>query len=248
MSFDLQVLDPAELLDGPLRHVRRQRLAMPAVLVLDLGESLALDRFGDDHGRFVGVREGLPECAVDRGEIVPVDHDRVAAERFDAAAIGVQVPAVLGLAPLPKPVDVPDRGQVGQLVVTGLVDGLPDRAFGKLGVAAQDPDVKRQLVEVLAGQRDADPDRQPLAERTCRQVDPRDRRRRMALQARAKPAEGHQLGVRDGPRGLEHGVAQRRCVTLGEDQVIVVRVLWLAPVVLQVPAQEHRNEVCGRHR
>ena len=132
LRLDLEVLDPTELLDRPLGHVGRQRLAVPTVLVLDLGEPLALDRLGDDDGGLVRVRERFAECPVDSGKIVPVDHDGVAAKRLDPAAIGVQVPAELRLAPLPEAVDVPDRGKVRQLVMACLVDGFPDRAFGEL--------------------------------------------------------------------------------------------------------------------
>ena len=158
-GLDLEVADPAELLDRALGHVRRQRLAVPAVLVLDLGEALALDRLGDDHRRLAGRGEGLSVGAVDRRHVVAVDHDREAAERLHAPAVHVQGPAVLGLAALAEPVDVEDRGEVGQLVVPRLVEGLPDRALGQLGVAAQRPDVVGELVEVLARQRDADRDR-----------------------------------------------------------------------------------------
>src|SRR5881396_2428995 len=69
----------------------------------------------------------------------------------------------------------------------------------------------------------------------------------MALQAGAELPEGHQLGVGDRPRGLEHRVAQRGRVALGVDQVVVVGILRLAPVVLEVAAEEHRDEVRGGH-
>src|SRR5436190_14203342 len=69
----------------------------------------------------------------------------------------------------------------------------------------------------------------------------------MALQAGAELPEGHHLGVRDRPRGLEHRVTERGCVTLGVDQVVVVGVLRLAPVVLEIAAEEHRDEVRRRH-
>ena len=248
LGLDLQVADATQLLDRALRHVRRQGLAVPAVLVLDLGESLALDRLGDDHARLVGVGQGLAERAVDGRDVVAVDHDREAAEGLDPAPVGVEAPAVLGLAALAEPVDVPDGGQVAELVVAGLVHRFPDRTLGQLGVAAQNPDVERQLVQVLTRQRHADADRKALAERAGRDIDPGDHGGRVALEAGAELAEGHQLGVGDRPHRLEHRVAQRRRVALGIDQVVVVRVPWLAPVVLQVARDEDRDEVRGRHR
>ena len=65
----------------------------------------------------------------------------------------------------------------------GVLERLPDRSLGHLAVAAQHPDVVGHLLEALAGDRDADADRQPLPERAGRDVDPRQDRRGMALAA-----------------------------------------------------------------
>ena len=87
---------------------------------------------------------------------------QIAPEGLHPPAVHIEVPAELGLAPLAQSVDVPDRGQIGQLVVPRLVERFPDRALGQLGVPAQYPHVVRQLVQVLARQRHADADRQSL--------------------------------------------------------------------------------------
>src|SRR5260370_41666108 len=107
------------------------------------------------------------------------------AERVGAVTVGVQIPAVLGLAELAEPVDVQDRRQVAELVVAGLVHRLPDRPFRQLRVTAQYPDVEWQLVQVMARQRHADADRQALAERAGGYVDPWDHGGWMALEARS---------------------------------------------------------------
>ena len=75
------------------------------------------------------------------------------------------------------------------------------------------PHAVRQPVELLAGERDADRDRQALPERAGRDVDPGDLRRRVALEPRAELAERQQLLVRDRARGLED--ASRRAATRG---------------------------------
>src|SRR5216683_1002750 len=84
------------------------------------------------------ITVGLPvaDSAVDRGDVMAVDDDRETAERLHAAPVGVERPAVFGLAALAEAVDVEDCGQVGQLVKAGLVKRLPDRALGELRVAA----------------------------------------------------------------------------------------------------------------
>ena len=244
-----QVADAAELGDGPVGHVGRERLAVPAVLVLDLGEALALDRLGQDHRR--PAARGVPgerHRLVDGGEVVPVDRQHPRAERLHPPRVLRQVPADVGLAALAEPVDVGDRDQVRQPVVGGLVERLPDRALGQLAVPAQHPDPVREPVQVPARQRDPDAVGQPLAERAGGDVDPRQDRRGVALQPLAEaPVAGHQLVLRHDPGRLEHRVQQRRGVALGEDQVVVDRQPRLIPVVAQVPGHQHRQQVRGRH-
>ena len=163
---------------------------MPALLVLDLGEAAALDGPGQDHGRLVrrcrcGLGQGVVDRRRGRGRRSRSARQPNASTR---RRVGVEVPAELGRAALAEPVDVDDGGQVGQLVVRRLVERLPDRALGHLAVAAQHPHVVRQLVEVLAGQGDADGVGQALAERAGGHVDPGQDGRRVALQAAAEAA------------------------------------------------------------
>ena len=120
----------------------------------------------------------------------------VPAEGAGAGGVGGAVPAEVGLAALAQAVHVEDADQVVELVVGRLVERLPDRAFGHLAVAEQHPDAVGQLVEVLAVQRHADADGQPLAERAGRHVDVgQDVRVGVALQAAAELAQGQQLVV-----------------------------------------------------
>ena len=128
------------------------------------------------------ITVGWPWCgappvgAVDLLEVVPVDLDRLPAEGLGPLRVRVEIPAVHRLAALAEPVHVDDRGQVLELVERGVLERLPHRALGHLAVAAQAPDAVREPVEVLAGERHADRDRQPLAERAGGDVDPRDAR------------------------------------------------------------------------
>ena len=222
---------------------------MPVLLVLHLGEAAALERAGQDDRRLVPAGlPGLGQGPVDRGEVVPVDDERPGPERGHAAAVDVGVPFMLGRAALAEPVDVDDRDQVGQLVVRGLVQGLPDRALGYLAVPAQDPDPVRQLVQVLAGQRHAHPVGQPLPQRAGGHVDPGQHRGRMPLQPRPEPpVPGHQLLIRDDPDRLEDRVQQGRGVSLGEDEVVVGRVTRVVPVVAEMPADQDSHQVGGGH-
>ncbi len=199
-DVDDDVADPAELLDRLLGD----RLAVPAVLVLDLRVALALDRLGDDRGRLARRRLGLLVGRVDLLDVVAVDLDRVPAARFEPAREVGEVPAVHRLAALPEAVDVDDRRQVVERVVGAVLDRLPHRAFGHLAVAADHPDAKRQLVELLARERHPDPDRQPLSERAGCDVDPREHRRRVTLEAGAElPVRAELLLAEDAGRAEE---------------------------------------------
>src|ERR1700731_2243066 len=124
--MDAQVSLAAQLCDGLLCEIGRQRLAVPAVLVLDLLESLALDGARDDDARPVAARPCGLERLVDLDQVVPVDDDRPASERLDAVAVDVEIPFVFGWSALAEPVDVEDRGEIREPVVTPLVERLPD--------------------------------------------------------------------------------------------------------------------------
>ncbi len=222
---------------------------MPVLPVLDLGEAAALQGAGQDDGRLLaGQVAGLGHGLVDRGDVVAVDDEHPGAERGRAAAVGVQVPGELGGAALPEPVDVHDGDEVGELVVRGLVQGLPDGPFGHLAVAAQDPDPVRQFVQVLTGQRHADGVGQALAEGAGGHVDPGQDRGGMALEPGPEAAvAGHQLLVGDDPDRLEDRVQQGRGVPLGEDEVIVARLIRVIPVVPEVTAHQDGQQVRSGH-
>ena len=247
---DHQLAGAAEFGDRPFCHVGREGLAVPAGAVLDLGEPLALDGPGEDHGGLVplDVVGRLGKRVVDRRQVVPVDDDDVRAERLRAPRVRVKLPAEVGGPALAKPVDVGDDDKVGQPVVGRLVKGLPHRALGELAVTAKHPHPVREPVQVTAGQCHADAVGQALAERARRHVDPGQCRRGVSLEPLAEPAVAvHKLVVRDGAHGPEHGVEQRGRVALGEDQVVVDRQAGVVPVVAQVARDKGREQVGRGH-
>jgi hypothetical protein len=95
---------------------------------------------------------------------VAVDDERMGAEGLHPPGIAVHVPLEFGGTVLSQTVDVHDGGQVTQLVVGGLIQGLPHGAFGQFAVPAQNPDPVGQPVQVAAGQRHPDRVRQTLAQ------------------------------------------------------------------------------------
>ena len=178
---DREVPLPAQLDDGPLGHLRRQRPAVPALAVLHLGEPAALTGPGQDHGGLARAAH-RGERLVDLAEVMPVDRNGTTAERLNPFGIRLQIPAQLGRAALAQAVHIDDRRQVAQPVVGRLVQRLPHRPFRHLAVAAQHPHPVAQLIEIPPGQGHPDPVGQPLAQRAGGDVNPRQRRGRVALQ------------------------------------------------------------------
>ena len=202
---------------------------------------------GQNHGGPVRV-DRLGERLIDFAKIVSVDGDGAAAERLNPPGVRVQVPAQFGRAALAETVDVDDRGEVAQSVVAGLVERLPHRAFGHLAVAAQHPDAVRQLVEVPAGQGDADSVRQPLAERARGDVDPRQHRGGVALQRRAEPPVSVISSSSDTtPAALNIEYSNGDACPLEKIRWSLAGSCGPLPVVPQVPGQQHGHQVGGRH-
>ena len=222
---------------------------MPVLPVLHFGGAAALEGAGQDDGRpFAAEVARLGHGLVDRRDVVAVDLEHPGAERLGPAAVGLQVPAEVGGPALAEPVDIDEGDQVGQLVVRGLVEGLPHRPLGHLAVTAQHPDPVRQLVQVLAGQRDADAVGQALPEGSGRHVHPGQDRGGVTFQPRSEAAvAGHQLLVGDHADRLVDRVEQGRRMSLGEDEVIVTRVIRVVPVITEVPAHQHGHQVGGGH-
>src|SRR5947209_3985613 len=103
--------------------------------------------------------------------------------------------------------------------------------------------MERQLVEVLAGQRDAHADRETLPERTSGHIDPRKRGRRMTFQSAPKLSicEEFFLGNRAGR--LVHGVQKGRSVALRKDEMVVVWILRIVEVVPKVLREQDSHQI-----
>ena len=103
------------------------------------------------------------------------------AEAVYSLGIGVDIPAQFGGAALAEAVHIDDSRQVVQPVIGRFVERLPHGPFCHLTVTAKYPDAEWQLVQITAGEGDADTIGEPLAEGTGSNVDPRQDRRGMPL-------------------------------------------------------------------
>jgi hypothetical protein len=172
---------------------------VPAGLVLDRGDSLAFSGARDDDRRAAARCTRCGVCLVDRVEVVTVDYQRFPAERTGAVSVGLGVPAVHRLAALPEPVHVDDDGQVVESPVGRVFERLPDRSLRHLAVADQHPDPVWAWIDGLRRESDADTDGQAETQRAGGDVDPRDRRARMPLEATAEAPHRQELLVADRP-------------------------------------------------
>ena len=127
--------------------------------------------------------------------------------------------------------------------MTRVIEPLPDRALRQLAVARDRPDVVRRGERALPRERDPDGDRQRLAKRAGRDVDPREHRRRVAFEPAAELPERHELVVGDRACRADERIVQRRRVVLAEDQVVVRGVLGARSVVAEMRGQEDGHEV-----
>jgi hypothetical protein len=154
---------------------------MPADLAFDKRHAFPFDGPGQDHCRLPTGAAGLVERVENRRHIVAVDHDRVPAERTPPALELIHVVLPHGRAALPEAVDVRNSAEAVEAVGGADVGGFPDRSFGRLAVADQH-------IGAVVGfdparvERDADRGADALTERSGRDIDEGQTRRRMSFE------------------------------------------------------------------
>src|SRR6266852_8376489 len=89
-----------------------ERLAVPALFILQERNALTLHGLSDNHSRRAVGLYSLCECLVDLVIVMPVNHDSVPAEACGARLIGGGVPAQFGFAALPQTIAVEDRNHI----------------------------------------------------------------------------------------------------------------------------------------
>ena len=205
-------------------------------------------RPGHQAGRLLFLGQGLPVGPVNGVQVVAVQLDGVPAEGPCPRSISGTVPAEIRLAALAQAIHVDNGDQVMEFIIRGLVEGFPDRTFGHLAIAEQDPQAIGKFVQVLAVESHADADGQALAEGAGGHVDIGQHPGiGMALQRTTELAQAHQFLVGDRPGRLEQGVEQGTGMTLAEDEAVIVRMMRLGPVEAKVIRQKDRHEVRRGH-
>ena len=245
---DREVPFAAQLGDGPLGHFRGQRPAVPALAVLDLGEPAALDGSGRG-SRWAGPRRPPTRA--------PCRSGRGRARRWGWHDSRTPQ-SVWYMRPDPSPARSGRAGRGGSR--------RRSRSGCPAGSRPPCPAPPTSTLPPSRCRRTAPTPGTAAHRDTGRPGPPRPRRAapgraiRWRRRPTAAPGSGgppaatpnrrypcHQLLVRDDARRLEHGVQQRGRVPLGEDQVVVGRVVRLPPVVAEIPGLQHRHHVGGRH-
>ena len=174
-----------------------------------------------------------------------VDRDRVPAERLPAADELVDVVLPLRRAALAEAVDVGDRAEVVELVEGRDVRRLPDRAFGGLAVAEQHVGAVVG-VDAPRVQRHADAGAEPLPERSGRDVDERQPRRRMALEIGGDLPQLQHVLARERAGRRPGGVQQRRRVAFRQHEAVGLRMLRIVRVESHLGEEQRRDDVGRR--
>ena len=193
-------------------------------------DALALDRARDDHRR-PARRARAPRRR--RASIASTSWPSISiACQPNASArprVGVEVPAVHRLAALAEPVDVEDRDRGCRARRSAACSNASQIEPSAISLSPQQhPDAVRAAGRAACRRAPSPtPIGRPWPSEPVATSTHGMRRRRVALEPAAELAEGQQLLVGDRARGLEHRVEQRRGVALGEDQVVVARVVGL---------------------
>ena len=218
-----------------------QRLAMPAVFALDRLDPFALDRAGDDRGRTALRRARGCERVEQRLDIVPVDDDRVPAERVPAPLDLRHVVIELCRTALAQTVDVDDGAQIVELVELRDVRRFPHRTFSDLAVAEERirPVVGLDAPRV---QRDADGRTHPLSKGSRGDVHERESWRRMSFQIRVHPAQLELFFTRKKARFGPRGIQDRCGMAFRQHEPVRVRVARILRVVAHLREEQHGDD------
>src|SRR5882724_3175003 len=220
---------------------------MPVERQLHARHAAALDGVGDDHLRAAIARrfESIKRTQ-DRGEVVAVDALHVPAEAAEAVGQRLDPHDLLGRAVDAELVAVDDADQALQAEMPGSHRGFPDLAFGKFAIAEHAVDAIGPLLHAR-GERHAEPDRQPVAERARAEVDAGDLLHvRMVAERTAEPRVAvEQFRIEIAEVG-ENWVEADGRMALAQDEAIAVRPFRLGGVEPQMRIVEGGEQLgCG---
>src|SRR6266571_62770 len=238
--------DAEDLADRADRLGGLRRLAVPLGVVLHERDPLALDGVGHDERRRPAGRLRLIERFVDVVHVVPVDLEDGPAERLPLRHDRLEVHDLRHEVVELDLVVVEDHAEVVERTV-GLAElrprhrRLPHLAFLGLAVAEDAVDARAGGAE-LEPERQSERDRQALAERARRCLDPGQRAPvGMTLEWRAELAERDELRLGEEARPRHDRVERGDGVALGEDDTVPVGPVGALGVVAQ-PAEVERRE------
>src|ERR687891_587901 len=245
--------DAEDLADGRDSLGGLRRFAMPLGIVLHERHALALDGVGDDERGPAERGLGLVEGLVDLGQVVAVDLDDGPAEALPLGDERLEVEDLRDEIVELDLVVVHDHGEVVERAV-GLPKlgrrhrGLPHLALLELAVAENAVDTRRRSGHPQA-QRHAAGDRQPLAERARRRLDPRQGNPvGVALERAAELAQRDELLLGEVAASGHDGVERGDGVALGEHDAVAIGPVGSPGIVSQAAEGDRHQQIDHRQR
>ncbi len=246
--LDRNLAVKAEFLQALVHLFEIRRLAVPSGNVFHEADAFAFHGVGDDHRRPAASDPGFFQRLNHLPHVMPIDGDDLPAEAGILLFQRLDVHDVFHPAVDLQTVAVDDADKVVEIEVAGFHGRFPDLAFLLLAVAHDAEDAVILLVE-LGGEREADRDAQPLAERTggdfnARQLEPM----RMALKWRVEFAEQRDVFLRaetgEGKAKIEAG----RLVPGGPHDAVAVFPVGILRIVIGHAQVKRGGDVHDRER
>src|SRR6266702_3188939 len=169
-------------------------------------------------------------------QVMPVNLLCAPAESLKALLVHVETVPECGWLALAKPVDIHHSDEIVQLINAAERSSFPDPALGALTISHQNIGAVIQLVESRA-QRHAHAGAQSLSEGASRHVHERQARCGMAFEVAAELAKLEQFLRREKPRLGLGRIEQRRRMTLGKNEPVVVVIMRVLRVKAHVPEE-----------
>ena len=181
---------------------------MPAIVVFHKAYAAAHKGLGDDAGWASLDRLRFREGRAKLADIVSITLDDVEVERTEFIPDWIQLQYVLGASIDLAIIAIDDHREIVKLPVRGDKRGFPDLAFAQFSISGHTEDAAIVTIDSFIGERHADCDSEPLAERTGRAFNSRQAHitARMPLKARFEFSEREELGLRE-----KSGIS-KRCV------------------------------------
>ena len=212
---------------------------MPAVLILEKRNAFPFKGSGKNGGRlFLYLRR--PVRLANLCHIMAVNFDCMPAKSTKALCIGTRRVPKHGGPGLTKPVHIDNCNQIVCFLLCGKLRRFPHRTLRKLAIAEKNVASIRKTLHPCC-ERHAERLRQTLPERACGNLGIRKNHCRVTFETAPETSKCLQLTFSDLASDCIESIQQRRRMSFGKNEPVVVRVCRGAEVRMKDPAEKE----CG---